>query len=43
MGFNPDWVQISIKKLQKAFKGHVKAVRSDPENDAKRAMKRKAD
>ena len=52
MGFNPDRVQSSIEKLQKAFKATSKpqsrmdsffAVKSDPENDAKKAAKRKAE
>jgi len=52
MGFNPDRVQASIEKLQKAHKSSSKpqarmdsffAVKKDPEKDAKRAAKRKAE
>ena len=52
MGFNPDRVSSSIEKLQKAFKATSKpqsrmdsffAVKSDPENDAKKSAKRKAE
>jgi flap endonuclease-1 len=52
MGFNPDRVQSSIEKLQKAFKATAKpqsrmdsffTVKSNPENDAKKAAKRKAE
>ena len=52
MGFNPDRVQSSIKKLQKAFKDTSKpqsrmdsffAVTSDPKNNVKRVAKRKAE
>lgn len=52
MGFNPDRVQSSIEKLQKAFKATTKpqsrmdsffTVKSNPENDAKKAAKRKAE
>lgn len=50
-GFNPDRVQASIEKLQKAFKSGSKpqtrmdsffTVKSNPEADKKRAAKRKA-
>ena len=52
MGFNPDRVQASIEKLQKAFKATKKPqarmdsffkVKANPEADAKRAAKRKAE
>jgi len=52
MGFNPDRVQSSIEKLQKAFKASTKPqarmdmffkVKSNPEADKKRAAKRKAE
>ena len=51
-GFNPERVQSSIEKLQKAFKSTAKPqsrmdsffkVKSNPEADAKRAAKRKAE
>eukprot|EP00585_Thalassiosira_rotula_P002253 CAMPEP_0196150638 /NCGR_PEP_ID=MMETSP0910-20130528/32115_1 /TAXON_ID=49265 /ORGANISM="Thalassiosira rotula, Strain GSO102" /LENGTH=242 /DNA_ID=CAMNT_0041413807 /DNA_START=3 /DNA_END=731 /DNA_ORIENTATION=+ len=51
-GFNPERVQASIQKLQKAFKATAKPqarmdsffkVKSNPEADAKRAAKRKAE
>ena len=51
-GFNPDRVQGSIEKLQKAFKASAKPqsrmdsffkVKSNPEAEAKRAAKRKAE
>lgn len=52
MGFNPDRVQASIEKLQKAFKKSTKPqarmdmffkVKPNPEADKKRAAKRKAE
>ncbi len=52
MGFNPDRVQSSIEKLQKAFKKSTKPqarmdmffkVKPNPEADKKRAAKRKAE
>eukprot|EP00986_Skeletonema_menzelii_P018387 scaffold26632_cov145-Skeletonema_menzelii.AAC.6 len=52
MGFNPDRVQSSIEKLQKAFKKSTKPqarmdmffkVKANPEADKKRAAKRKAE
>lgn len=52
MGFNPDRVQSSIEKLQKAFKATAKPqsrmdsffkVKPNPAADAKRAAKRKAE
>jgi flap endonuclease-1 len=52
MGFNPERVQGSIEKLQKAFKATSKpqsrmdsffTVKSNPEAEAKRAAKRKAE
>lgn len=52
MGFNPDRVQSSIEKLQKAFKASAKPqarmdmffkVKPNPEADKKRAAKRKAE
>lgn len=52
MGFNPDRVQGSIEKLQKAHKSSAKPqmrmdsffkVKANPEADAKRAAKRKAE
>mmetsp|Transcript_326 Transcript_326/g.633 ORF Transcript_326/g.633 Transcript_326/m.633 type:complete len:443 (+) Transcript_326:94-1422(+) len=51
-GFSPDRVQSSIEKLQKAFKATAKPqmrmdsffkVKANPEGDAKRAAKRKAE
>ncbi|EED90855.1 exonuclease [Thalassiosira pseudonana CCMP1335] len=52
MGFNPDRVQASIEKLQKAFKASAKPqsrmdsffkVKANPEGDKKKAEKRKAE